>query len=189
MMLVGYARVSTGDQDPALQLQALKKAGCKRVFEETASGAQRERPQLAAALDFMREGDTLVVWRLDRLARSLKQLIETVEAFDKHGTHLHSLTERIDTSTPNGRLTFHLFGALAEFERGLIRERTLAGLAAARANGRVGGRPRSVTEKQLRIARTLLSAGELTVAEVAEQIGISPASLYRYLKAARANAK
>lgn len=187
-MLVGYARVSTDDQDPELQRQALKKIGCKRIFEETASGAQRDRPQLAAALDYMREGDTLVVWRLDRLARSLKQLIETVELFDQRGAHLHSLTENIDTSTVGGKLVFHIFGALAEFERGLIRERTIAGLAAARANGRVGGRPRSVSDKQLKVAKTLLEAGELTVAEVAKQIGVSAASLYRYLPAARSNA-
>lgn len=179
-MLLGYARVSTEDQTPELQLQALKKAGCKRVYEEKASGAQRDRPQLSAALEYMREGDTLVVWRLDRLARSLKQLIETVESFEPRGMHLRSLTEGIDTSTLNGRLVFHIFGALAEFERGLIRERTIAGLAAARANGRVGGRPRTITDKQLKAARTLLTAGDMTVAEIAKQIGTSPATLYRY---------
>lgn len=188
-MLIGYARVSTGEQDPELQREALKKIGCKRIFEETASGAQRDRPQLADALAYMREGDTLVVWRLDRLARSLKQLIETVELFDRHGAHLHSITEKIDTSTPSGKLIFHIFGALAEFERGLIRERTLAGLEAARARGRVGGRPRVVTDKQLKVARTLLAAGELTVVEVANQIGVSAASLYRYLPSARSATK
>lgn len=188
-MLIGYARVSKDDQNLELQRQALKKAGCKRVYEEMASGAQRDRPQLNAAMSFMREGDTLVVWRLDRLARSLKQLIETVDVFDQRGTHLHSLTEKIDTSTPGGKLIFHIFGALAEFERGLIRERTLAGLAAARAKGRVGGRPRSINEKQLKAAKAMLSAGELTVAEIAQQIGVSEASLYRYLPAARANSK
>lgn len=186
--LIGYARVSTQDQGTEMQRVALEAAGCARIYEETASGAQRDRPQLAAALDYLRPGDTLVVWRLDRLARSLKQLIETVEALEKRGVHFRSLTENIDTSTPNGRLTFHLFGALAEFERSLIRERTMAGLAAARARGRVGGRPRGLTEQKQRVARSLLAAGDLTVSEVAAQVGVSPATLYRYFPAARASA-
>lgn len=188
-MLIGYARVSTEVQDLEMQRQALGKIGCKRVFEETASGAQRDRPELSAALNFMREGDTLVVWRLDRLARSLKQLIETVELLDKRGAHLRSVTESIDTATPGGKLVFHIFGALAEFERGLIRERTLAGLAAARANGRVGGRPPKFTDKHKKAAEALLAAGNMTVAEVAEQLRISTASLYRHLPAARANSR
>lgn len=185
--LIGYARVSTQDQGTEMQRVALEAAGCARIYEETASGAQRDRPQLTAALDYLRPGDTLVVWRLDRLARSLKQLIETVEALEKRGVHFRSLTENIDTSTPNGRLTFHLFGALAEFERSLIRERTMAGLAAARARGRVGGRPRGLTEQKQRVARSLLAAGDLTVSEVAAQVGVSPATLYRYFPAARAS--
>jgi DNA invertase Pin-like site-specific DNA recombinase len=188
-VLVGYARVSTEDQNPDLQRRALKEAGCKKVFEEKASGAQRDRPQLTAALDYMREGDTLVVWKLDRLARSLKQLIETIETFDERGTHLLSLTEKIDTSTPSGRLVFHVFGALAEFERGLIRERTLAGLASARARGRVGGRPKSLSETTLRAAKAMLQAGEMTVTEIAQQLDVSPSTLYRYLPAARSNAQ
>lgn len=186
-MLVGYARVSTQDQNAELQRVALKEAGCKRVFEETASGAQRDRPQLLAALDFMRSDDTLVVWKLDRLARSLKQLMETVEAMGDRGAHFRSLTESIDTSTSNGRLVFHVFGALAEFERGLIRERTLAGLAVARSRGRVGGRPRALQAAKLKAARAMLTAGELTVTEVAAQVGVSPATLYRYFPAARAS--
>src|SRR3954463_7652308 len=132
-VLVGYARVSTQEQDLALQLDALQGAGCARVFEEKASGAQRERPTLQAAPAYMREGDTLVVWKLDRLARSLKQLIETVEQFGTRGIGLRSLTEAIAPTTAGGKLVFHLFAALAEFERGVIRERTLAGLQAARA--------------------------------------------------------
>ena len=132
-MLVGYARVSTQDQNPVLQLDALAGAGCERVFTEKASGAQRERPKLAEALDYMRAGDTLVIWKLDRLARSLKQLIETVEALSARDIGLRSVTEAIDTTTVGGRLVFHVFGALAEFERGVIRERTRAGLDAARA--------------------------------------------------------
>jgi DNA invertase Pin-like site-specific DNA recombinase len=186
-MLVGYARVSTQDQDAELQRVALREAGCGRIFEETASGAQRDRPQLRAALDFMRDGDTLMVWKLDRLARSLKQLIDTVDGLSDRGAHFRSLTESIDTATPNGRLIFHVFGALAEFERGLIRERTLAGLAAARARGRVGGRPAIVDEAKLKAARAMLNAGELTISEIASQLGVSPATLYRHIPHARAS--
>src|ERR687894_2186044 len=127
-MLVGYARVSTLDQTPALQIDALTSSGCERIFPEKASGAQRDRPALHAALDYLRSGDTLVVWKLDRLARSMRQLIETVEDLQARGIELRSLTESIDTATPGGRLVFHLFGALAEFERAVIRERTSAGL-------------------------------------------------------------
>ncbi len=188
-MLIGYMRVSTKEQDTELQRRALKQAGCKRIYEEKASGAQRDRAQLQAALSYMREGDTLVVWKLDRLARSLKQLIETVEMLEREGAHLRSLTEQIDTSTAGGRLIFHVFGALAEFERGLIQERTLAGLAAARARGRVGGRPKTITEAKLKAARAMLAAGELTVSEIAAQIGISPSSLYRHIPSARANSE
>lgn len=140
-MSVGYARVSTHDQDLALQLDALHVTGCERIFTEKASGAQRDRPQLHAALDYMRADDTLVVWKLDRLARSLRQLLDTVEALHSRHIGLRSLTEAIDTGTPGGTLVFHLFGALAEFERSIIREWTRAGLAAARARGRTGGRP------------------------------------------------
>src|SRR5215213_9623871 len=135
-MLVGYARVSTQEQDLALQLDALRAAGCGKVYEEKASGAQRERPALHAALAYMRRGDTLVVWKLDRLARSLKQLIETIEGLGGRGIGLRSLTEAVDTTSSGGKLVFHLFAALAEFERGVIRERTFAGLQAARARGR-----------------------------------------------------
>lgn len=188
-MFIGYARVSTNQQELELQRRALNKAGCKRIFEEKISGAVRDRPELCRALEYMRDGDTLVVWRLDRLARSLRQLIDTLERFEKNNTHLMSVTECIDTSSPSGRLIFHVFGALAEFERGLIRERTVAGLAAARAMGRVGGRPRSLGDTQLKAAKAMLASGELTVAEVAEQIGVSTASLYRYLPAARSNSR
>ena len=155
-MLVGYARVSTQDQKPELQLDALKAAGCEKLFVEKASGAQRERPQLAAAIDYMRGGDTLVVWKLDRLARSMKQLIETVEGLEAETIGFRSLTEAIDTTTPGGRLVFHIFGALAEFERSIIRERTRAGLDAARARGRTGGRPPALKAKDLAAAKALL---------------------------------
>lgn len=186
-MLVGYARVSTQEQDAELQRVALREGGCERIFEETASGAQRDRPQLAAALEYMRKGDTLVVWKLDRLARSLKQLIETVERLDEAGVGFKSITESIDTTTPGGRLIFHIFGALAEFERSMIRERTMAGLVAARARDRIGGRPRALSEDNLSIATTLLANGSITVSQVAARLGVSPATLYRYVPGGRSS--
>ncbi len=184
-MLVGYARVSTQDQDLALQLDALRAAGCERLYTEKASGAQRDRPELKAALDYMRPGDTLVVWRLDRLARSLKQLIETVEALEPRGMGLRSLTEAIDTTTSGGRLVFHIFAALAEFERSIIRERTVAGLAAARARGRTGGRPPALTGKDLAAARALLRDKTISVEEVARRLNVAPSTLYRHLPGGR----
>ena len=165
-MLIGYARVSTLDQKPALQIDALKSAGCERIFTEKASGAQRERPELKAALEYLRSGDTLVVWKLDRLARSMRQLIETVEDLHSRGIELHSLTESIDTATPGGRLVFHIFGALAEFERAVIRERTSAGLQAARERGKKGGRPRTLGPKDLAAAKALLADPAIYLAEI-----------------------
>lgn len=187
-MLVGYARVSTHDQDPTLQRVALQEIGCEQIFEETASGAQRDRPELSAALNYMRKGDTLVVWKLDRLARSVRQLIETVEGLEARGVGFRSMTENIDTTSPGGKLIFHLFAALAEFERGLIRERTLAGLASARALGRTGGRPRSLTDRDMVMVKALLADERISVAEAAKQVGISPATLYRYLPGGRNSA-
>ena len=185
LMLVGYARVSTQDQDATLQRVALEGAGCRRIFEETASGAQRDRPELASALGYMRDGDTLVVWKLDRLARSVRQLIETVEGLEARGVGFRSLTENIDTTSPGGRLIFHIFAALAEFERGLIRERTMAGLASAKARGRVGGRPKALSDKDKAAARALLADRGVTVTEVAQRVGVSPATLYRYFPGGR----
>jgi DNA invertase Pin-like site-specific DNA recombinase len=184
-LFIGYARVSTQDQTPQLQLDALKVAGCERSFVEKASGAQRDRPELQAALGYMRPGDTLVVWKLDRLARSLKQLIETVESLENKKMGFRSLTENIDTTTPGGRLTFHLFAALAEFERSIIKERTVAGLAAARLRGRKGGRPPSLNAKDLAAAKALLSDPGITVEEVAKRLKVSPATLYRHLPGGR----
>lgn len=184
-MLVGYARVSTQDQDLALQREALTTAGCEKLFTEKASGAQRERPALQAALHFTRGGDTLVVWKLDRLARSLKQLIETVEELEERKIGLRSLTEAIDTTTSGGRLVFHVFAALAEFERGLIRERTRAGLDAARAQGRTGGRPPAMKAADLAAARALLRDPEITVANAAKRLGVAPSTLYRHLPGGR----
>jgi DNA invertase Pin-like site-specific DNA recombinase len=184
-MLVGYARVSTLDQNPALQISALKGAGCERIFTEKSSGAQRERPELKAALDYIRAGDTLVVWKLDRLARSMRQLIETVEDLQSGGIELRSLTESIDTATPGGRLVFHIFGALAEFERAVIRERTSAGLQAARERGKKGGRPRTLGPTDLAAAKALLADPAIRVEDVAARLKVSPATLYRHLPGGR----
>src|SRR5258706_5930945 len=180
-MLIGYARVSTREQNYELQLDALAAAGCTRIFEEKLSAANRDRPQVQAALDYVRAGDILAVWKLDRLARSLRQLIETVEMLSEQEIGFRSLTENIDTTSPGGRLIFHIFGALAEFERSIIRERTTAGLAAARARGRVGGRPPALSESDLRVAQTLLKDGQLTVAEIAERLHVAPSTLYKHL--------
>ncbi|MCK0199068.1 recombinase family protein [Ancylobacter sp. 6x-1] len=184
-MLVGYARVSTQDQNPALQLDALTAAGCEKVFTEKASGAQRDRPELAAALSYMRSGDSLVVWKLDRLARSLPQLIETVAALEDQGIGFRSMTEAIDTTTAGGKLIFHIFGALAEFERSVIRERTRAGLKAARDRGRKGGRPPALSAADLAAAKALLRDPAITVDEVANRLKVSPATLYRHLPGGR----
>jgi len=180
MAAVGYARVSTTDQDLALQLDALAKAGCARVFEDKASGARADRPGLTAALGFVREGDVLVVWKLDRLGRSLPHLIETVTALEGRGVGFRSLTEAIDTTTPGGRLIFHIFGALGQFERDLIRERTRASLDAAVARGRRGGRRPVVTEEKLRRAKSLIAQG-LTVREAAARIKVGKTALYAAL--------
>ena len=184
-MFVGDARVSTLDQNPQLQLDALKVAGCERSFVERASGAQRKRPKLQGALEYMREGDTLVVRKLDRLARSLKQLVETVKCLETGKIGFRSLTEEIDTTTPGDRQTFHLFAALAEFERSVIKERTTAGLAAARARGRKGGRRPSLNAKDLTAAKALLSDPEITVGKVAKRLKVSPATLCRRLPGGR----
>ena len=178
---VGYARVSTTDQDPALQLDALEAAGCSRVFTEQASGSLRERPELAKAFDYLRPGDTLVVWRLDRLGRSLRHLIDTVAVLQDRGVELASLHESIDTATPAGRLVLHIFGSLAQFERELIIERTQAGLAAARARGRVGGRPSVLTGDKLTAAREMYQSRSYPVASIARAVGVSRATLYRHL--------
>jgi DNA invertase Pin-like site-specific DNA recombinase len=159
MAMIGYARVSTQDQNLSLQLDALKAAGCQHIFEDRASGARADRPGLAAAIAYVRAEDILVVWKLDRLGRSLTHLIDTVTALDARGVGLRSLTEAMDTTTPGGRLIFHLFGALAQFERDLIRERTRAGIEAAAKRGRKGGRDPVVTDEKLSRARALIALG------------------------------
>jgi DNA invertase Pin-like site-specific DNA recombinase len=178
-MLVGLARVSTRDQSLTLQTDALERAGCQRVFVEEVSGVAVDRPQRQEALKFIRAGDALVVWRLDRLARSMKQLLLTVEQLHEAGVGFRSLTESIDTTTPGGMLVFHIFGAVAEFERNLIRDRSLAGLEAAKARGRVGGRPKKMTVEDVRLAKAMLGQPGVRALEVAKRMGVSKATLYR----------
>ncbi len=180
-MQVGYARVSTGEQTLDLQHDALTQAGCERLFTDTVSSSQDERPGLTEAVHFLRPGDTLVVWRLDRLGRSLKHLIETVTALAQRGIGFRSLTEQIDTTTSGGKLIFHVFGALAEFERDLIRERTQAGLRAARARGRVGGRPKALDPKDVDVLHRLYADPANSIDDICRTLGISKATLYRYL--------
>jgi DNA invertase Pin-like site-specific DNA recombinase len=179
--LLGYARVSTTEQDASLQLDALHAAGCLKVFTDKASGSLDRRPQLDRLLDQLRPGDTLVVWRLDRLGRSLKHLIRLIEDLAENDVGFRSLTEGMDTTTSGGKLVFSIFGALAEFERSLIRERTMAGLAAARSRGRVGGRPPVMTAEKIKVARQLYKAKDLTVEEIAKTIGVSRKTVYRHL--------
>ena len=181
MAHVGYARVSTLEQDPTLQLDALAAAECAKVFEDRASGARADRPGLRQALDYVRDGDVLIVWKLDRLGRSLPHLIDTVSTLEKRGVGFRSLTEAIDTTTSGGRLVFHLFGALGQFERDLIRERTRAGLASAQARGRKGGRRPVVTPDKLKRAREIISKG-LTVREAATRLKIGKTALYEALR-------
>ena len=180
-MLIGYARVSTQDQTLSLQQNALTKAGCNKIFTNTASGAKAERKGLEEALTYVRKGDTVVVWRLDRLGRSLPHLITTMTALEERGIGFKSLTENIDTTTSGGKLIFHIFGALAEFERNLIRERTQAGLLAARARGRIGGRPKALTPKQIRIAQSLYDDPKNSIPEICRTLKISKVTLYRYI--------
>jgi len=181
-MLVGYARVSTTDQNLDLQNDALKAAGCERLFTDTASGATAERPGLGQALVECRAGDTLVVWKLDRLGRSLGHLVETVQALAKREVGFKSLQESLDTTTSGGKLIFHIFASLAEFERDIIRERTNAGLAAARARGRKGGRPRSVDAKKVKAALSLRNDRTHTVKEICSALGISRNTYYKYVR-------
>jgi len=183
-MLIGYARVSTQDQTLDLQTDALKQAGCEKVFTDTTSGAKSERPGLQDAMNHLRAGDTLVVWRLDRLGRTLKHLIATITDLNDHGIGFMSLHEHMDTTSSGGKLTFHLFAALAEFEREVIKERTIAGLQAARARGRSGSRPtiQSRDPKKVALARKLYADRSMPVQEICATLHIGRSTLYRYLK-------
>lgn len=180
-MLIGYARISTDDQNLDLQLDALKQAGCEKIYSDRISGAKTLRPGLELALEVARTSDVLVVWRLDRLGRSLKDLIEKMEILDKRGIGLSSLQESITTTNNSGKLIFHLFGALAEFERNLIRERTNAGLVAARARGHRGGRPKALDPAKRQLAVKLYTEKQHTIIEICKLMGISKPTLYNYI--------
>jgi DNA invertase Pin-like site-specific DNA recombinase len=182
-MLIGYARVSTHEQTLNLQRDALLKAGCEQIFTDTVSGTKAERKGLTEALSHLRKGDTLVVWRLDRLGRSLRHLIDTITTLAERGVGFKSLTENIDTTTSGGKLIFHIFGALAEFEREIIRERTTAGLESARSRGKVGGRPKALTPKEVQILRNMAADKSLTVSDICKTLGIGRTTFYRYVKA------
>ena len=188
-MWVGYARVSTDDQNLDLQRDALTQAGCKKTYTDQQSGVSADRLGLATALEVLRSGDTLVIWRLDRLGRSLKDLIRLVEQLEHRGIGLKSLQENIDTTTSGGRLVFHLFGALAEFERNLIRERTQAGLSAARARGRQGGRPKMLDADKRELALRLYRERQHSIADICRMMGISKSTLYNYLAEARGDGR
>ena len=179
-MVIGYMRVSTADQNHDLQRDALKAAGCERIFQDVISGSRETRNGLAEALAALQPGDTFVVWRLDRLGRSMLHLVTTVNQLGERGVGFRSLTEGFDTTHNGGRLVFHVFAALAEFERGVIKERVTAGIAAAKARGRVGGRPKAMDAKKLKMAQSLLNGGS-SISEVAEALSVSQATLYRYL--------
>lgn len=181
-MLIGYARVSTADQNLDLQKDALLAAGCERIYTDTASGARAERPGLSEALKMCRPGDTLVVWKLDRLGRSLPHLVETVRDLAARKVGFQSLQEKIDTTTSGGKLVFHIFASLAEFERDLIRERTNAGLSAARARGRMGGRPKGVDERKRKAALALQKDTTRSVKENCEILGVSRNTYYKYIR-------
>jgi len=184
-MLIGYARVSTDDQKLDLQRDALLDAGCERIFEEKLSATRRPMPEREAMLRFARPGDVVVAWKLDRLGRSLRDLVDLVAVLGERGIELRSLHEAIDTTTPTGKLTFHIFAALAELEAEVLSERTRAGLAAARKRGSKLGRPRALTPKQVEMARTMMSNPALSARQIAEQLGVHRSTLYRSINSAR----
>ena len=176
-MIIGYARVSTQEQNLDAQLDALKNANCEQIFEEKITGKHKDRPELKTCLKALRKGDVLIVWKLDRLARSLKDLVEIITELNDREIGFRSLTEAIDTTSATGRLVFHIFGALAEFEHSLIRERTIAGLDAARARGRKGGRKPSMSGKDIKKAKAMLNDPQITKTEVAKHFGVSRVTL------------
>jgi len=182
-MLIGYARVSTQDQNLDLQIEALTNAGCKKIFHEKTSGSRAERPEFSKALEVLREGDTLVVWKLDRLGRSVKNLVDLVGELHKHGIQFKSLTDAIDTGIPSGRFFFHVMASLAQMERELTVERTRAGLEVARKLGRKGGRKRRMTDSKIESAKRLLANG-MPPRDVALNLSVSIPTLYRWIPAA-----
>lgn len=184
-MKIGYARISTQDQSQALQDDALESAGCEKIFRDRVSGAKANRPGLAKALEYVRSGDSIVVWRLDRLGRNLKHLIEVVEGLEQRGIGFVSLQEGFDTTTNGGKLVFQIFGALAEFERNLIQERTRAGLEAARARGRLGGRKRKLKSTQIEAMKLMYDSKKHSISDICSSFGISKPTLYRYLENAQ----
>ena len=184
-MMIGYARVSTEQQETEAQLPELRKAGCKRIYEETMGGGTMDRPELEKCLERLEKGDTLVVWRLDRLGRSIRDLLHIVDRLDKSGINFISLKERFDTSTAAGRLVFHFFAALTQFEKELIRERTIAGLSSARARGRMGGRKKVLNAQQTWVVKTMWDSREHTRHEIAAHFTVSVATIDRILKASR----
>lgn len=182
---IGYARVSTKDQNLSLQKDALQKEDCELIFEEKASGAKSDRPELRRMIDLLRKGDIVIIWKLDRLGRSLRDLVNLVTEIQDKGAGLKSLNDSIDTTTPQGKLTFHLFAALAEFERDIISERTKAGLESARARGRKGGRPKGLSKEaqdKAIIAKSLYDKGDMSVSKICSHLSISKSTLYKYLK-------
>ena len=184
-MKIGYARVSTKEQNLSLQMDALEKEGCKQIFQEKISGAKADRPELRKMIGQLREGDIIVTWKLDRMGRSLRDLVNLVNEIQDKRAGLKSLNDAIDTTTPQGKLTFHLFASLAEFERDIIRERTKAGLEAARARGRKGGRPKGLSkaaQDKARIAESLYKEGKMTVDQICSYLGIAKSTLYKYLR-------
>jgi DNA invertase Pin-like site-specific DNA recombinase len=185
-MKIGYARISTNEQNLSLQVDALEKANCEKIFHDQISGAKTKRPGLNEALTYLRDGDVLVVWRLDRLGRSLKHLIELVNNLEEQGIGFQSLQESIDTTTSGGKLIFHIFGALAEFERNLIQERTQAGLAAARARGKTGGRPKALDTKKTELLYRLYDEKNHSIQEICDLISVSKTTLYSYLRERKA---
>jgi DNA invertase Pin-like site-specific DNA recombinase len=184
-MLLGYARVSQDSQDHALQLDALKAAGCERIFTETGSGSRADRIELSKLMETARKDDVIVCWRLDRIGRSLRHLIDVAEQLQKRGIALRSLTESIDTSTSSGRFMFNILGALGQMEREIIIERTRAGLVAAAARGRRGGRPVALDASKIRAAKAMLASGNMSAIEVAKQLGCADSTLYRHLPGGR----
>jgi hypothetical protein len=186
-MNIGYCRVSTTDQTLDLQKDELQKAGCEKFFEEVASGAKEDRQKLRECIDFARKGDVIVCWKLDRIGRSLKHLIEVINELKDRGVGFRCLTQNLDTTTPSGMLVFHVFGAMAEFERSLIQERTAAGLSAARSRGRLGGRPKVDNSQRIKIATSLYNDGKVPVSEICKSLKVSRATFYRDLKAKAAS--